>query len=492
MLFKKNNLIFIFTIFFLFFCVSNAGASSLANRLSGKIILQVEKNGEAYYVNPLDLKAYYLGRPNDAFNVMRSFGLGVSNADLLNFIKKGARKDLSGRILLQVEDKGQAYYINPDNLRLYYLGRPADAFVVMRYLGLGISNSDLSKMSLTSLGGTYIPDDPVIIGPGEKLVTFSWKYKAKNYRLEKVFSNALYYSYRDTDKSFYYYIDNPPADLRNSYYNIFLTLKPDDKSIKEIIASLREISKNEDWNEDEFLEFVMALVQYIPYDFSKSENSPQNFPYESLYKNSGICSDKVFLALLFIRELGYGGAIFDYHGIRHSAVAVECSAYSSYNSGYCFVETTNYFPVGVFPSSLSSGQASTNNISWDKIFVGDHFGEVEIFQKSFGKKYNRISNIVSTVNTLSKMESSIAQKRIELDTISAQLIVLKKELDDLLIDIDNYNKQRDTVNYNLAVDSYNLKAQNYNNALENYSLKLNIYNNDISLYNRMIRSFYQN
>lgn len=49
---------------------------------AGYILLQVEKNGEAYYVYPSDNKKYYLGRPDDAFKIMRELGLGVSNLDL--------------------------------------------------------------------------------------------------------------------------------------------------------------------------------------------------------------------------------------------------------------------------------------------------------------------------------------------------------------------------------------------------------------------------
>jgi len=51
----------------------------MRKRLSGKILLDVEQNGEAYYVNPDDLKGYYLNRPADAFNIMREFGLGITN-----------------------------------------------------------------------------------------------------------------------------------------------------------------------------------------------------------------------------------------------------------------------------------------------------------------------------------------------------------------------------------------------------------------------------
>ena len=54
-----------------------AGAGNLgvdmdfANKQKGKILLQVEGNGEAWYVNTGDGKRYFLGKPADGFRVMR-------------------------------------------------------------------------------------------------------------------------------------------------------------------------------------------------------------------------------------------------------------------------------------------------------------------------------------------------------------------------------------------------------------------------------------
>ncbi len=117
----------------------------LAGKLRGRILLQVESNGEGWYINPENSKRYFLGRPADAFNVMRELGLGISNKDFDSF-KGVAPKRLSGRILLKVEDSGKAYYVNPVDLKMYFLGRPSDAFKVMRNLGLGISNKDINKI----------------------------------------------------------------------------------------------------------------------------------------------------------------------------------------------------------------------------------------------------------------------------------------------------------------------------------------------------------
>ena len=64
-----------------------AGDLELAGRLAGRIILQTEKNGEAWYIYPKDLKKYYLGRPADAFAVMRELGLGITREDLASVHK---------------------------------------------------------------------------------------------------------------------------------------------------------------------------------------------------------------------------------------------------------------------------------------------------------------------------------------------------------------------------------------------------------------------
>jgi hypothetical protein len=118
----------------------------LTQRLAGKILLQVEKNGEGWYVYPDDHKKYYLGRPADAFNIMRNLGLGATH----EFITSHSfyPDHVLGKILLDVEDKGKAYYIYPLDRKAYFLGRPEDAFTVMRDLGLGITNSDIRKIDV--------------------------------------------------------------------------------------------------------------------------------------------------------------------------------------------------------------------------------------------------------------------------------------------------------------------------------------------------------
>lgn len=103
------------------------------------------KVGKVY---PNNKKKYYLGRPADAFSIMRNLGLGIKHSELTNYLNSKFPSRLSGKIMLDVEQNGEAYYINPNNLKGYYLNRPADAFRIMRELGLGITNTDIRKIDV--------------------------------------------------------------------------------------------------------------------------------------------------------------------------------------------------------------------------------------------------------------------------------------------------------------------------------------------------------
>jgi len=126
--------------------VSSTIDNSLSNRLKGKIVLQVENKGQAWYVDTKEGKRHYMADGNEAYRIMRELGVGITNSDLekvrndINFAKNH-----SGKIFLQVEDLGQAFYIDFDG-QAHYLKDGNEAYNIMRDLGLGITDGDLLKI----------------------------------------------------------------------------------------------------------------------------------------------------------------------------------------------------------------------------------------------------------------------------------------------------------------------------------------------------------
>ena len=417
----------------LFFIVPSVFASNL----TGRILLQVEDKGQAWYVNPINNERYYLGRPDDAFNVMRSLGLGASNSDISAFLRQQAPKRLAGRILLQVEDKGQAYYIDPVTLKLNYLGRPADAFNVMRSLGLGITNNDLQKIVISADSFSENNNNQ-----NQLLKNFSFKYRGNNYAVNLNLSRTLYDSYNTSPKVLSYLVSDPPPNLQEAFYNIFLQTKPEDTSINKIIEEIQKIASQNNWYGDWIAEMALALVQYIPYDQAKVETRISNpfYPYETLYLNRGVCSDTTFLAYVILSKLGYGVAIMDFPDINHSALGISCPLeHSINNSGYCYAETTNYFPIGVIPNNIS-GQASTDDYGFDRMFDESKLGKIEIFNKISGLSYQQVT--------------TVKDKAGELDALYKDLLT-----------------SRDNLNTNSAIAEYNKKVDLFNSLLRDFYQK---------------------
>ncbi len=464
-----------------------ANAETIANRLSGRILLQVQSQGEAWYVYPVNKQRYYLGRPADAFTVMRSLGLGVSENDYKTLSKNGAPK-LSGRILLRVQATGEAYYVNPTDQRLYYLGRPADAFAVMRRFGLGVSNQDLDKIT------PFVTATSVAPVQTDGSHVYTWTYQNKSYHLNANLSSSLYQSYSSSSKVFTYYVGQEPADMREAFYGLFLKVKTEDNQTGAVLASLRRQAADLGLTSDQTVAFIMAFIQYLPYDHAKIEsgsNTPY-YPFETLYLQKGVCADKSFLAVLWLRSLGYGAAILDFPESNHSAAGVACPiADSLSSSGYCYIETTNYFPVGIVPPAIKNGQADNREENLADLFKADQLGRMDIKQKSAGKIYQGITNLKAEVSSLQTERLTLNASQLNLKQLSVELDDAYQSLREKEAVLLGYKSAGDWATYNSLVAAYNDEVAAYQVQASAYEQAVSAYNGAVTAFNQHYRSFYQ-
>jgi len=155
------------TIAFLAFSpIAVQAAASPFEHVRGRILIDVDQRGEAWYVHPISFQRYYLHTPENALAVMRALSLGISDANLMRIPEPGARWDIAydlkhvaGRILLRVENGGEAWYVDPVSMRRHRLGSPEDAMKVMVSLGLGITHKNLLLIPTASFLSEYIEYD---------------------------------------------------------------------------------------------------------------------------------------------------------------------------------------------------------------------------------------------------------------------------------------------------------------------------------------------
>jgi len=499
-----------------------------AASLSGRVLLQVESRGEAWYVNPTNGKRYFLGRAEDAGKIIRALGLGVTNKDLESWKTKVPTR-LAGRILLQVESKGEAYWVNPSNLQLVYLGSPETAFAVWNKLAIGISNKALATITPefnvpTSASATLSTGAPLSTGTsasatlstGASLRTevvvpiavgepypsqmgrevFKWKYKGKEYNLSLALAQKLYDEYKGSSKVYNYYGDLP-ENWHEDYYKMFLTPKSNDNVIKDLVQQLKYIATKEGMSDDELVNLLMAFVQTIPYDHDKNlDTGKPNYPYETLFRRLGVCSDKTFLAVMILRELGYGAAVIDLPEVNHAAVGIACpEKFAVFNSGYCYAETTNFFPVGVVPQNfgkngvvLDQGAEELRG-QFTNVFKTGQLGRPEIVQKTRGKEYKGVQETYDLVARMRQLEADLLTGKLYLDRKKTELGARVTELTDFKAKMDE-SKSNDIAKYNSLVAEYNLKVKNYNGVYAEYKLQSDIYNDKVNLYNELTAGFY--
>jgi hypothetical protein len=229
---KKKLRLMGFFIFAVFGGANVVYAETIVERLAGRILLQVEERGEAWYVDPTTLERIYLRDGQVAYQLLREKGLGITTEELskipiglesrfeeidsdfdglsdkleeaigtnvnhadsdgdgvtdhdeikifgidpLNSDTDGDSftdgeeifggydplsnigaifddeliQRLTGRILLQVESRGEAWYVNPVDKKRYYMADGEASYNIMRFLGLGITNKNLTLIPVDS------------------------------------------------------------------------------------------------------------------------------------------------------------------------------------------------------------------------------------------------------------------------------------------------------------------------------------------------------
>ncbi|OGI31006.1 MAG: hypothetical protein A2271_05115 [Candidatus Moranbacteria bacterium RIFOXYA12_FULL_35_19] len=335
-----------------------------------------------------------------------------------------------------------------------------------------------------------------------KEIEFAWEYNKQQYKLSETFYGSLYSFYSGSPKIFSYQRELP-ENWEKDYYAMFLKNNPADDSISKIASAIKNLGEQKKLSDDQIVELALTFVQSIPYDHARAEQilsgqGETHYPYETLYENKGVCSDKSFLFANLLKELGYGTALLSYENEKHMAVGILCPVeFSSYDSGYCYAETTSSgFRIGMIPDIDSQKGSAVpmekKNYSSDSElsqFDAKNLGTPEIFPVSEGKTYSGIANslaLAKKIDALSQeikiLEKNLTAQKNDFTQDENKLLEMEKKLKKL-------EKKKDYEEYNDLVEDYNDLLKKYKKKIKTYNEQVDLYNQKINYYNSLIKSF---
>jgi hypothetical protein len=275
------------------------------------------------------------------------------------------------------------------------------------------------------------------------------------------------------------------------FYNLFLHDKNDEATLKNII---NQIKKRSNGKEFDVVQVIVNFVQSIPYE----EARQQKYPIETLFLNKGDCSDKSILLAKLLSLAGYKTCLFVYENAKHMAVGIASKDKSTaYRSGYIYVESTGYNPIGDIPKEFVGGV----KINEEPIIVNVNGGEYPVegfnnLQKmyksveiKYGRDYfNTTKKGKIILETISKLDLELKSVKKLLDRKHKEVKVVEKTFID-----NNCKGDLETEKYNTCLSiqkSLNQKNIEYNRLVERFNINNNTRNNNIQLLNEINRNNY--
>lgn len=151
----------------IFYFPSGARAITIGERLAGRILIDVPRVGDMWYVHPKTHERYYLGVDVDAYASIVTLAVRVSGTDIakipttIDSFRGSAklRKRLGGYFLMDMSDRGQLWYVSPRTLKRRALDRGLHPATSLQRAGYQTSQAELRRLpaAAASLPGPAIP-----------------------------------------------------------------------------------------------------------------------------------------------------------------------------------------------------------------------------------------------------------------------------------------------------------------------------------------------
>ena len=293
---------------------------------------------------------------------------------------------------------------------------------------------------------TRLQSSPVII-------SYQFPFEKTTVDLTLPINVSVYEDAKQADKSTMIHGNVSEAIWLAGTYRAMVNDPAQEEMYSDLLNEIKKTRLRQKLSDDEYLELIAVYIQSLRYE--TREQNPAKFPIETVVNRAGDCDDRSLLLAGLLSREGYPVALFLFGPESHMAVGVGSEDYLYKNTGYAFVETTNYSFVGM-PTDKLKGNLTL-------------FSDPVIIPISNGTKLygsGKETRYISDMYSLS--DQRVKELEPEVKSMGADITSQKEKIARLESQMQGLRTSGNIVSFNAQVPFHNALVADYNTRLNSY------------------------
>lgn len=285
------------------------------------------------------------------------------------------------------------------------------------------------------------------------IATHTFPFEQSSVTITVPVDASLYEGARVTDKSVSIYGNVSETVWITDSYRAMVTDPAQDQFYNDLTGEFRNVRDQRNLTSDEYLELMAVYAQSLTYVTSPDNRA--KFPVETVVDGNGDCDDKSLLLAGLLSHEGYRVALISFGPEAHMAVGVGSDQINYKNTGYAYLETTNFSFVGIPAEKLRGGVTLRSDpliIPIANETTHYHSGtETQYIQAMYVLSNQKAGELEPQVHSL---ESDLNAKKDRIYQIESKM--------------QSMRSGGNIAGYNAEVTSHNTRVSDYNSLLAEY------------------------
>jgi hypothetical protein len=228
-------------------------------------------------------------------------------------------------------------------------------------------------------------------------------------------------------------------------------------------------------SDDEYLELIAVYIQSLRYE--TREQNPAKFPVETVVDRAGDCDDKSLLLAGLLSREGYPVALFLFGPESHMAIGIGSDDFHYKNTGYAFLETTNFSFVGV-PTNKLGGNLTL-------------YSDPVIIPISNGTKFYRSGSETRYINDMFLLsDRKVKELEPQIKNMASDIKSRQEKISRVEEQMQDFKAAGNTGRYNSQVSVHNALVADYNARLAAYRHIISLYEKYALVHNYILDHMY--